>query len=265
MLRKQRERAIATMSELQTRKDPQSPGMTPEYEEDVKREDEELATLGGKTRLVPRKPSSSTASSPTTASASPRSSPAVSHILPSLPFISSQLSTPPQTNAVPLSTPTIQASQQVAWQPYEYHNNQHHHQYQQHPTAQPVAQAHHAPTHSQPQVSQALNHIPIEHQTHPGSRMNYNHTQYWQQQQAAEYPYNGMHAGPSTTYMPTSPGAMGFDYAASLRAESYLSSVPPMPPQQASRGMQVNPDYSPGTDPSMAWNDLVAQFTGNHV
>ena len=59
MLRKQRERAVATMSELQTRKDPQSPGMTPEYEEDVKREDEELATLGGKTRLVPRKPSSS--------------------------------------------------------------------------------------------------------------------------------------------------------------------------------------------------------------
>lgn len=248
------------MSEVQTRKDAQSPGMTPEYEEDVKREDEELATLGGKTRLVPRKPSSSTASSPTTTSASPRSSPAISNILPSIPF-ASQLSTPPQTNALPLSTPTVQASQQVPWQPYEYHQNQTHHQYQQHPTPQPVTQAHHAHSHSQPQVTQALNHISIEHQAHPGPRMGY--TQYWQHQQTAEYPYNGMHGGPSVNYMPTSPGAMGFDYAASLRAESYLASVPPMSSQQPSRGMQVNSDYSPGTDPSMAWNELVAQF--NHV
>lgn len=265
VLRKQRERAIATMSELQSRKDPQSPGMTPEYEGDVKREDEELATLGGKTRLVPRKASSSTASSPTTASASPRSSPVVSNILPAL--YPSQLSSPPQANALALSTPAVQANQPVAWQPYDYHHNHshHHHQYQPHPTAQPVAQAHHAHPHSQPQTSQAHNHIPIEHQAHPGPRMGYNNTQYWQHQQATEYPYNGMHGGPSTTYMPTSPGAMGFDYAASLRAESYLATVqpPPMPPPQPSRGMQVNSDYSPGTDPNMAWNDLVAQF--NHV
>ena len=251
---------MATMSELQARKDPQSPGMTPEYEEDVKREDEELATLGGKTRLVPRKPSSSAASSPTAASASPRSSPAVSNIHPSLPFAAaSQLSTPPQSNALPMSTPAVQTNNQhVAWQPYEYQNNNHHH-YQQHPTAQPVAQAHHIHTHSQPQVSQTHNHIPIEHQAHPGPRVAYNHTQYWQHQQAAEYPYNGMHGGPSTSYMPTSPGGMGFDYAASLRAESYLASS--MHPQQPSRGMQVNSDYSPGTDPSTAWNDLVAQFS----
>ena len=269
MLRKQRERAVATMSELQTRKDPQSPGMTPEYEEDVKREDEELATLGGKTRLVPRKPSSSTASSPTAASASPRSSPAVSNILPSLPFASasqlSQLSTPPQSNAMPMSTPTVQTNQHVAWQPYEYNNNNNNHHYQQHSAAPPVPQAHHLHTHSQPQVSQAHNHIPVEHPAaHPGPRTNYNHTPYWQHQQTTEYPYNGMHGGPSTSYMPTSPGGMGFDYAASLRAESYLaSSLPPMPPQHPSRGMQVNSDYSPGTDPNMAWNDLVAQF--NHV
>ncbi|KAF8271618.1 fungal-specific transcription factor domain-containing protein [Lactarius quietus] len=258
VLRKQRERAVATMSELQARKDPQSPGMTPEYEEDVKREDEELATLGGKTRLVPRKASSSAASSPTAASASPRSSPAVSNIIPSLPFASA-LSTPPQSHPLALATPIVQANQQAAWQPYEYQNNNHHH-YQQHPTTQPVSQAHHAHSHSQPQVSQTHNHnMSIDHQAQPGPRMSYNHTQYWQHQQTAEYPYNGMHAGPSTSYMPTSPGGMGFDYAASLRAESYLAS---MPPQQPSR-MQVNSDYSPGTDPSVAWNDLVAQF--NHV
>jgi len=232
--------------------------MTPEYEEDVKREDEELATLGGKTRLVPRKASSSAASSPTAASASPRSSPAVSNIIPSLPFASA-LSTPPQSHPLALATPIVQANQQAAWQPYEYQNNNHHH-YQQHPTTQPVSQAHHAHSHSQPQVSQTHNHnMSIDHQAQPGPRMSYNHTQYWQHQQTAEYPYNGMHAGPSTSYMPTSPGGMGFDYAASLRAESYLAS---MPPQQPSR-MQVNSDYSPGTDPSVAWNDLVAQF--NHV
>lgn len=265
VLRKQRERAIATMSELQARKDIQSPRMTPEYEGDVKREDEELATLGGKTRLVPRKASSSTASSPTTASASPRSSPAVSNILPSLSY-ASQLSTPPQANALPLSTPTVQANQQAAWQPYEYHhNNNNHHHYPQHTTPQPVAQAHHGHTHSQTQVSQAHNHLPMEHHTHPGHRVGYHPTQYWQHQQTAEYPYNGMHGGQSATYMPTSPGSMGFDYAASLRAESYLAAVQPpsIAPQQSSRGMQVNSDYSPGTDPNVAWNDLVAQF--NHV
>jgi len=235
--------------------------MTPEYEEDVKREDEELATLGGKTRLVPRKASSSTASSPTTASASPRSSPAVSNILPSLHY-ATQLSTSPHANALPLSTPTVQANQQVAWQPYEYnHSSNHHHHYQQHAAPQPVAQAHHVHTQSQ---TQALNHLPLEHQAHPGPRMVYNQTQYWQHQQTAEYPYNGMPAGPTATYMPGSPGTMGFDYAASLRAESYLATVqPPSITPQSSRGMQVSSDYSPGTDPNVAWNDLVAQF--NHV
>ena len=244
------------MAELQMRKDPQSPGMTPDYESDIKREDEELATLGGKTRLVPRKPSSSTASSPTTASASPRSSPAISNILPALTF-ASQLSTPPQVNAVPLAAPP---NQPVQWQRHEYPTHPTPHHYQQ---PQSITHLHH--THSQPQAPQTHNHIPMEHQGHAGPSRSYNYTQYWQQQQAAEYPYNGMHGGAPTAYMPASPGSMGFDYAASLRAESYLAAghAPAIPHQHPSQGMQVNSDYSPGTDPSMAWNDLVAQF--NHV
>jgi len=251
------------MSELQMRKDPQSPRMTPDYEGDVKREDEELAMLGGKTRLVPRKASSSTASSPTTASASPRSSPAVSNILPALSY-ASQLSTPPQVNAIPLvaaaTVPPVQPSQPVAWQRHEYHAQPHApHHYQ---PPQPIMQPHHTHTHTQSQPTQPHNHLPMEHQV-PSRGFNY--TQYWQHQQASEYPYNGMHAGPSTSYVPTSPGSMGFDYAASLRAEPYLSTGHPsaMPPQHAPQPMQVNSDYSPGTDPNMAWNDLVAQF--NHV
>ena len=99
----------------------------------------------------------------------------------------------------------------------------------------------------------------MDHQAHAGPSRGYNYTQYWQQQQAAEYPYNGMHA---TAYMPASPGSMGFDYAASLRAESYLSAGH-APAQHPSHAMQVNSDYSPGADPNMAWNDLVAQF--HHV
>ncbi|KAI0305961.1 hypothetical protein B0F90DRAFT_1808515 [Multifurca ochricompacta] len=258
VLRKQRERAVATMAELQTMKDSQSPRMTPDYDGDVKREDEELATLGGKTRLVPRKASSSTASSPTTASASPRSSPAISNILPSLSY-ASHLSTPPQVNALPLAAPSVQPSQQVSWPTYDYHHHNHHQ------APQSITQTHHPHTHGQPQAPQTHNHLPIEHQAHLGPLRAFNYTQYWQQQQAAEYSYNGMHGGPSTTYMPTSPGSMGFDYAASLRAESYLSTVhpSPMPSQQPSRSMQVNSDYSPGTDPNMAWHELVAQF--NHV
>lgn len=243
------------MTELQAGKDPQSPGMTPEYEGDVKREDEELATLGGKTRLVPRKASSSTASSPTTASASPRSSPAVSNILPALAY-ASHITTPPQVNALPLA-PLPQPNQQAGWQTYDYH------QHQQQP--QQMAQPHHAHAHSQPQPPQTHNHMSIDHQANPGPMRGYNYTQYWQQQQTAEYPYNGMHGGPSTSYMPASPGSMGFDYAASLRAESYLTTIQSssMHPQQTARTMQVNSDYSPGTDPNMAWHDLVAQF--NHV
>jgi len=248
------------MAELQLRNDPQSPRMTPEYENDVKREDDELATLGGKTRLVPRKPSSSTASSPTTASASPRSSPAISNILPALNY-ASQLSSPPQVNTVPLAAAApIQPSQPVQWQRHEYQTQPPSHHYQQ---TQPITHSH--PMHSQPQASQTHNHIPMEHQIHAGPSRGYNYTQYWQQQQATEYPYNGMHGGASTSYMPASPGSMGFDYAASLRAESYLaaSQAPAMAHQHPSQAMQVNSDYSPGTDPSMAWNDLVAQF--HHV
>ena len=248
------------MSDLQARNDPQSPGMTPEYEGDVKREDEELATLGGKTRLVPRKASSSSASSPTTASASPRSSPAISNILPALSY-ASQVSPPHQIHPLPLAAPPPppQPSPHVGWQTYEYQQQQ-----QQQQPSQPMAHPPHAHTHNQPQAPAPHNHnhVPLDHQ---GPMRGYNYTQYWQHQQATEYPYNGMHAGPSTTYMPASPGSMGFDYAASLRAESYLSAVHPssMPPQQAARTMHVNSDYSPGTDPNMAWHDLVAQF--NHV
>lgn len=247
------------MAELQTRKDPQSPRMTPDYEGDVKREDEELATLGGKTRLVPRKASSSTASSPTTASASPRSSPAVSNILPALSY-ASQLSTPPQANALPLAVTPLQPNQPVVLQRHEYHPQLPLPHYQ---PPQPITQPHY--THTQPQAPQTHNHLSMEHQAHLGPSRGYNYTQYWQQQQAAEYQYNGMHGGPSTAFMPASPGSMGFDYAASLRAESYMSPShgPAMPPQHASQAMQVNSDYSPGTDPNMAWHDLVAQF--NHV
>jgi hypothetical protein len=244
------------MAELQTRNDPQSPGMTPEYEGDVKREDEELATLGGKTRLVSRKASSSTASSPTTASASPRSSPAVSNIIPALSY-ASHVSPPPQVNALPITAPPAQPSQQqVGWQAYDYHHNQQPSQPMTHAPAQTLGQPLASPTH---------NHVPIEQQAQPGPMRGYNYTQYWQHQQTTEYPYNGMQGGPSTAYMPASPNSMGFDYAASLRAESYMSAVHPssMPPHQSVRTMQVNSDYSPGTDPNMAWHDLVAQF--NHV
>jgi hypothetical protein len=245
------------MTDLQTKNDPQSPGMTPEYEGDAKREDEELATLGGKTRLVPRKASSSAASSPTTASASPRSSPAVSNILPALSYAShashAHLSPPHQVNTLPLVAPPAQPTQQVGWQTYDYHHHQ---------PSQPMAHPH-AHTHSQPQAPHTQDHMSIEHQAQPVPMRDYSYTQYWQHQQTTEYPYNGMHGGPSTTYMPASPGTMGFDYAASLRAESYLTNASSMPPQQAARTMQVNSDYSPGTDPSMAWHDLVAQF--NHV
>jgi hypothetical protein len=249
------------MSELQSRKDSQSPRMTPDYDGDVKREDEELATLGGKTRLVPRKAPSSSASSPTTASISPRSSPAVSNILPTLPY-ASHLSTPPHVNALPLGVQTAQPTQPVAWQRPEYtshHPSLHHYQ-----SLQQIAEPHH--THNQPQAPQSHNHIPMEHDAGPSR--GYNYTQYWQHQQTTEYPYNGMQGGPSTTYMPASPGSMGFDYAASLRADSYMTAghTPPMAAQHhhhPSQTMQVNSDYSPGTDPSMAWHDLVAQF--NHV
>lgn len=249
------------MTEIQLRRDPQSPSMTPEYEGDVKREDEELATLGGRTRLVPRKAPSSTASSPTTASISPRSSPAVSNILPGLSY-AAHLSTPPQANTIPFGAPPAQPSQPMAWQRHEYpshHPSLHHYQ----PT-QPITEPHHP--HNQGQAPQTHSHIPLEHQTHPvpGPSRDYSYTQYWQHQQATEYPYNGVHGGASTAYMPASPGSMGFDYAASLRAESYLSGhAPAMPAQQPPQAMQVNSDYSPGTDPNMAWNDLVAQF--NHV
>ncbi|KAI0296030.1 hypothetical protein BC826DRAFT_1006878 [Russula brevipes] len=223
VLRKQRERAIAAI-----------------YEGDIKREDEELATLGGKTRLVPRKASSSTASSPTTASASPRSSPAISNILPALSY-ASHLSTPPQINALPLAPAT----------PAQ-------------PSQAPIAQPHH--THGQPQAPQTHNHhLPMEHQAQPGPSRGYNYTQYWQQQQATEYSYDGMHGVASTAYMPASPGSMGFDYAASLRGEPYLSAGQALPihSQHPSQAMQVNSDFSPGTDPNMAWQDLVAQF--HHV
>jgi hypothetical protein len=120
--------------------------------------------------------------------------------------------------------------------------------------------------HSQPQAPQTHNHIPMDHQAHTapqaGPSRGYNYTQYWQQQQATEYPYNGMQGVASTsTYMPASPGSMGFDYAASLRADSYMSTA--AMPAQHPQAMQVNSDYSPGADPNMAWNDLVAQF--NHV
>jgi hypothetical protein len=249
------------MTEIQLRRDPQSPSMASEYEGDVKREDEELATLGGKTRLVPRKAPSSNASSPTTASISPRSSPAVSNILPALAY-ASHLSTPPQANAIPLGAPAAQPNQPIAWQRHEYpshHPSLHHYQ-----STQPITEPHH--THNQAQAPQTHNHIPMEHQAHtvPGPSRDYNYTQYWQHQQATEYPYNGMHGGASTAYMSASPGSMGFDYAASLRAESYISGhAPAMPAQQPSQAMQVNSDYSPGTDPNMAWHDLVAQF--NHV
>lgn len=251
------------MSELQTRRDPQSPRMTPDYEGDIKREDEELATLGGKTRLVPRKASSSTASSPTTASASPRSSPAISNILPALSY-ASHLSTPPQINALPLApAPPVQPTQPtqaVGWPRNEYHPPSHpppqHYQ-----PPQPIAQPHH--THGQPQAPQTHNHLPMEHQAQPGPSRGYNYTQYWQQQQAAEYPYNGMHGVTPTAYMPASPGSMGFDYAASLRAESYLSAGQAPMHSQHSQAMQFNSEYSPGADPNMAWNDLVAQF--HHV
>lgn len=249
------------MSELQLRKDSQSPRMTPDYDGDVKREDEELATLGGKTRLVPRKAPSSNASSPTAASASPRSSPAVSNILPALSY-AAHLSTPPQVNAIPLGAPPPQPSQPVAWQrSHEYpshHSSLHHYQ-----PPQPIMEHH---SHSQPQAPQTHNHIPMDHQAHTapqaGPSRGYNYTQYWQQQQATEYPYNGMQGVASTsTYMPASPGSMGFDYAASLRADSYMSTA--AMPAQHPQAMQVNSDYSPGADPNMAWNDLVAQF--NHV
>ncbi|KAF8498708.1 fungal-specific transcription factor domain-containing protein [Russula emetica] len=261
VLRKQKERAVAAMTEVQLRRDPQSPSMASEYEGDVKREDEELATLGGKTRLVPRKAPSSNASSPTTASVSPRSSPAVSNIIPALSY-AAHLSTPPQANAIPLSALPAQPSQPMAWQRHEYpshHPSLHHYQ-----STQPITEPHH--THNQAQAPQTHNHIPMEHQAHtvPGPSRDYNYTQYWQHQQATEYPYNGMHGGASAAYMSASPGSMGFDYAASLRAESYISGhAPAMPAQHPSQAMQVNSDYSPGTDPNMAWHDLVAQF--NHV
>jgi hypothetical protein len=150
----------------------------------------------------------------------------------------------------------------MAWQRHEYsshHPSLHHYQ-----STQPMTELHH--TSNQAQTPQPHNHIPMEHQAHnvPGPSRDYNYTQYWQQQQATEYPYNGMHGGASAAYMSASPGSMGFDYAASLRAESYMSGhAPTMPAQHPSQAMPVNSDYSPGTDPNMAWNDLVAQF--NHV
>ncbi|KAI9508207.1 hypothetical protein F5148DRAFT_1198935 [Russula earlei] len=266
VLRKQRERAATTMAELQLRKDPQSPRMTPDYEGDVKREDEELATLGGKTRLVPRKPPSSSASSPTTASASPRSSPAISNILPALSY-ASHLSTPPQVNALPPAAPPPppgQPSQPIAWQRPEYHSHPHQPP-QPYQPPQSITQPHHTHNHNQPQTPQPNNHLHMEHQAHSGPSRGFNYTQYWQHQQASEYSYNGMHAGASAAYMPSSPGSMCFDYATSLRAEQYLSAghATSLHNHHPSQAMPVTSDYSPGTDPNMAWNDLVAQF--NHV
>ncbi|KAI0272646.1 fungal-specific transcription factor domain-containing protein [Gloeopeniophorella convolvens] len=258
VLRKQRERAINSMTEHQTSKASQSPRMTPEYEGDVKKEDEELATLGGKTRLVPRKASSSSASSPTTTSASPRSSPIISNVRPG-PTYASHLSTPPLSQALPAATIPVQAAsqQQVAWQSYEYQPQ----------PIQTVTQPHHAHSHSQPQAATAHNQMHVDHQYQSTPQKGYDYTAYWQHQQAAQYAYNnGTQAGSSTGYAPMSPGSMGFDYAASLRAESYLAGpVQPLsiPTQQPGAGPMQVQDYSPGSDPDMAWNELVAQF--NHV
>ncbi|KAI0321025.1 fungal-specific transcription factor domain-containing protein [Amylostereum chailletii] len=265
VLRKLRERAMESMAEAGA--STQSPSGTPERERDVKRENEELATLGGKTRLVARK-SSSQASSPASnaQSPSPRNSPVVSQ--------SHAQSISMFTSPVP--PPIQQIQQQVLPTQPTLHSQQpgpsHHTHYSQ-PQQMPYVQD---------PMSQWNGYVQSPSQLQSGVGVDFNpvftdYTQYtlppepWQQ------------APPLTYSYPTSPQPINtqmdytmnqqqqlygspssFDYAASMRAGSYLASgQSPLGQGQQMQGQQMTEEISPTTDPTSAWHTLFSQL--NHA
>ncbi|KAI0065627.1 hypothetical protein BV25DRAFT_1714330 [Artomyces pyxidatus] len=247
VLRKQRDRALASMAELQHRNlnNAPSPRATPEGDRDIKREDDELATLGGKTRLVSRKTSSgpNSPAAPSVASSSPRNSPVLSHM-----SIAPAVYHAPPPTLPPIQQPQIphvQSSQQ--WQGY---SNSHPHQH--HMAATPQQQQQHPePSHS------SYDYYSMQQDQ-------------WQPTtpSAADFSYVGMHhAQPDVAQDMAQYGNGGFDYAASLRAASYLPSPGlqhhPHQSQPMMTNMGIPPDMSPVSDPNAAWHSLVTQF--NHV
>ncbi|KAA1468740.1 hypothetical protein DENSPDRAFT_834151 [Dentipellis sp. KUC8613] len=219
ILRKQRERAISSMSDMNGQTPLMSPSrVSPPEIRDVKREDDELATLGGKTRLVPRK-ASSTPSSPAKAASlpasSPGNSPASAHIPTPPPY------QPPSvpTNLTSSSAHRVGAGQENLWQPY-----------------------------GQPQ--QTFVHDYTAYTMAP---------EQWQDSQTVDFGYSGLQQASSTMSMDVMAdqfSAPSFDYAASLRATSYLAG-----PQQAAA--PNSGEVNTASDPNAAWQSLVAQF--NHV
>ncbi|KAI0047246.1 hypothetical protein FA95DRAFT_1559311 [Auriscalpium vulgare] len=251
VLRKQRERAIASMTEAQHH---QSPRVSPDSERDVKKEDEELATLGGKTRLVPRKASSnpsSPAAAPSLASSSPRNSPGLAH--------ASAANSAPPPHFPPASAPAHAPTHPLAHAgPAHAHAPPHHSQWQQDFAQSPVS-----PQLQSPQMPPSYHYTP-----YPAPAQ-------WSQQVPADYQFemnqamNHAMADGTQDYTHGHYAPPSFDYEASaVRGAEYLTGAtshhhqhPPHPPHPHMNGMQT--EISHIGDPTAAWHSLVTQF--NHV
>lgn len=227
VLRKQRERAIAAMQDLQMHR-PMIPSSKPPTSLALKKEDEELATLGGKTRFVHHGPtsasSSSNAASPPSNSASPPPHSSVSppsttgHLRVQTPSQEAVFSRPDQFS----HTPSVVANQQPQeWQTYA-------------PASEP-ARAYDYTTYNVP-------------------------PQQWAQQlpPAEEFAYSAAHDGTMSIEMLADQyGVTNFDYSASQSMNSYYG----QPGAEASPMMQSPGEVTTMQDPTAAWQSLVAQFS----
>lgn len=209
---------------------PMTPSSKPPMNPTLKKEDEELATLGGKTRLVHRGPTSASSPSNTASPSSNSASPPPHSVSPPLtaghrhvrtPSIASQEATYPRPDQFS-HTPHVAANQQTpAWSTY--------------PPASEHAPAYNYNTYNFP-------------------------PQQWSQQlpPAEEFAYSAAHDGAMSIEMLADQyGVTNFDYSASMSVNSYYgqsgSDAGPM--------MQSPGEMQATQDPTAAWQSLVAQFS----
>lgn len=229
VLRKLRERAIASMQDLQMRR-PMTHSSKPPTNPTREKEDEELAALGGKTRLVPRGSASASSPSNTASPSSSSVSPPPHSVSPPLtaghlhvqpPSIASQgaiYSRPDQFSHTP---PVIANQQTQGWPTY--------------PPASEPAPAYDYNTYTVP-------------------------PQQWAQQlpPAEEFAYGAAHDGAMSIEMLADQyGVTNFDYSASMPVNSYYG----QPGSDAGPMMQSSGEMPTTQDPTAAWQSLVAQFS----
>jgi hypothetical protein len=245
------------------------PRSTPDRERDIKRDNDELATLGGKTRLVPRRSTNSTPSSPASNAgslASPISSPFIASQLPPATYPSPNPGSASLAQAAYGQGPaSIQPSLASHPSPIA-HLLQHH---TMHPPMDPTVQwpgyTQATPLHMQ------STHYPSATDTHGAgdlsSMMDY--TTYtlppepWQNTPPLNlsYPTAPHPAGQSNSvYIGDQYPAAQFDLATSMRASTYLVGSPQSQMHQPSTPMN---EMAGMGDPTAAWHSLVSQF--NHI